>query len=93
MIGVIIQARCESTRFPNKIIQKFKDTTFIEILLRRVRLCKKIDKIIVATSNDKRNQKLIEILKKNNIKYFIGSKNNVLERNRHYKLFNSRYAK
>ena len=80
MIGAIIQARCESTRFPNKIIQKFKDSTLIEILLRRVKLCKKVDKIIVVTSNDIRNQKLIRILKKNNISYFIGSKNNVLER-------------
>ena len=80
MIGAIVQARCESTRFPNKIIQKFKDTTFIEILLRRVKLCKKVDKIIVVTSNDKRNQKLIRILKKNNIDYFRGNKNNVLER-------------
>ena len=80
MIGAIIQARCESTRFPNKTIQKFKNSTLIEILLRRVKLCKKVDKIIVVTSNDKRNQKLIKILKKNNIDYFIGSKNNVLER-------------
>ena len=80
MIGAIIQARCESTRFPNKIIQKFRNSTLIEILLKRVKLCKKIDKIIVVTSNDKSNQKLIKILKKNNIDYFIGSKNNVLER-------------
>lgn len=80
MIGAIIQARCESTRFPNKILQKYKNTTYIEILLKRVKLCKKINKIIVVTSNDKKNQKLIKILKKNNIKYFIGDKNNVLER-------------
>lgn len=80
MIGAIIQARCESTRFPNKIIQKFKNSTLIEILLRRVKLCKKVNKIIVVTSNDKSNQKLIKILKKNNIDYFIGSKNNVLAR-------------
>ena len=80
MIGAIIQARCESTRFPNKIIEKFKNSTLIEILLSRVKLCKKIDKIIVVTSDDKRNQKLIKILKKNNINYLVGSKNNVLER-------------
>ncbi len=80
MIGAIIQARCESTRFPNKVIQKFKNVTYIELLLKRVKLCKKVEKIIVVTSKDKKNEKLIKILKKNKINYLIGSKNNVLER-------------
>ena len=80
MIGAIIQARCESARFPNKILFKFKNKTLIEVLLNRVKLSKLIDKIVVVTSNDKRNLKLIKILKKNKIQYFVGSKNNVLQR-------------
>ena len=80
MIGAIIQARCESARFPNKILFKFKNKTLIEVLLSRVKLSKLIDKIVVVTSNDKRNLKLIKILKKNKIQYFVGSKNNVLQR-------------
>ena len=80
MIGAIIQARCESARFPNKILSKFKNKTLIEILLSRVKLSKLVDKVVVVTSNDKRNLKLIKILKKNKIQYFVGSKTNVLQR-------------
>ena len=63
MIGAIIQARCESTRFPNKILSKINNKTIIELLIERIKKSKLLDVIIVATSNDKSNQQLIKILK------------------------------
>ena len=80
MIGAIIQARCESTRFPNKILSKINNKTIIELLIERIKKSKSLDVIIVATSNDKSNQQLIKILKKNKIDYFIGDQNHVLSR-------------
>ena len=80
MIGAIIQARCESIRFPNKILSNINDLTSIEILIKRISKSKFIEEIIVATSNNIANKKLIEILKRNKIKYFIGDQENVLER-------------
>lgn len=84
MIGAIIQARCESIRFPNKILSEVNGVTLIEILLKRVLKSKLIDTVIVATSSHISNKNLIEILKKNKINYFIGDQNNVLDR--YYKI-------
>ena len=80
MIGAIIQARCESIRFPNKVLAKINHLTTIELLLKRVSKSKLVDKIVVATSSHKSNRELIKILKKNNVDFFIGSQKNVLDR-------------
>ena len=80
MICAIIQARCESIRFPGKILSRINNKTSIEILINRLKKSKYIDKIIIATSNDASNKQLIKILKKQNIDFYIGSKNNVLSR-------------
>ena len=80
MIGAIIQARCESVRYPNKVLSKINNKTIIELLIERIKKSKFLDKIIVATSNHKANKKLINILKKSNIDYFIGNQKNVLSR-------------
>ena len=64
MIGAIIQARCESIRFPNKVITYINKLTTIELLLKRISRSKLIDKVVVSTSNHPSNKKLINILKK-----------------------------
>ena len=51
MITAIVQARLGSTRFPNKILEKIQGKTIIQILLERLSMSKKVDKIIVATTN------------------------------------------
>jgi glutamate-1-semialdehyde 2,1-aminomutase len=82
MIGAIIQARCESIRFPNKVLSDVNGLglTCIELLIMRLSKSKLLDSIIVATSDNKANNKLIKLLKKKKIKFFIGSEKNVLER-------------
>jgi len=83
MIGAIIQARCESIRFPNKILSKINNLTSIEILVKRLSKSKLINLVVVATSNNKANKKLIKVLKKNKIKFFVGNQENVLDRYYH----------
>ena len=39
-IGIIIQARNNSLRFPNKLFYKIKDKTLIEILILRLKKIK-----------------------------------------------------
>ena len=80
MICAIIQARCESIRYPGKILSKINNKTSIEILIDRLEKSKHIDKIVIATSIDVSNKQLIKILKKKKIDYYIGSKKNVLSR-------------
>ena len=70
MICAIIQARCESIRFPGKILSRINNKTSIEILINRLKKSKYIDKIIIATSNDASNKQLIKFLK-NKILIFI----------------------
>jgi spore coat polysaccharide biosynthesis protein SpsF (cytidylyltransferase family) len=76
--ALIIQARLNSGRFPNKILKKTNKKEILTIMLERLKKKFK-NKIIVAIA--KRNcQKIVNICKKQKTKFFIGSNNNVLER-------------
>ena len=81
MIAVTIQARMNSKRFPGKMMKKIKNKTIIEILVSRIQKCKEIDKIIVSTSKNKKDDVLASFCKKKlKIKVFRGSENDVLSR-------------
>ena len=79
-VVAIVQARCNSYRLPNKVMKKFSGVPAIEILHKRLSFSKKINDIVVATSKNKINQKLINFLIEKKINYFRGSENNVLKR-------------
>ena len=53
-IIAIVQARMGSTRLPNKVMKEIGGIPMIEILLKRLSRSKLIDKIILATSKDKK---------------------------------------
>ena len=63
-IIAIVQARCNSLRFPNKVLRKFNGKPAIEILYQRLNLSKKIDDIIIATSKNSSNKKLVNFCEK-----------------------------
>lgn len=75
---IIIQARTNSSRLPNKILKKINDKTLIEILIERLK--KSGFNIVVATSKDTTNDKLVVLLNKLNVKVFRGSEDDVLSR-------------
>lgn len=79
-ISVIIQARINSTRLPEKIIKKFNNITFIELLLKRLRFSKYIENIIIASGPLKKNYKLKYALNHIPVNIFFGPENNVLKR-------------
>ena len=88
----IVQARLTSSRFPKKILKEIKGKSLIEILIARLKLSTKIDRIIVAIPKNNKEYVLKSKLKKLNIQVFEGSEDNVLDR--YYKaskLFNSDY--
>ena len=80
MILAIIQARMGSTRFPGKVMETVCGKPLIEILLHRLSLSKKIDKIILATSINKENDTLSEFVEKLGFEVFRGSEYDVLDR-------------
>jgi spore coat polysaccharide biosynthesis protein SpsF (cytidylyltransferase family) len=64
-VGIIIQSRMGSKRLPGKnLLSITKDgTSLIELVILRLKKCKKIDQIIVATSKSKKNNILVKKLK------------------------------
>jgi len=79
-IIAIIQARLGSTRFKKKILKKINNLSIVEFLYRRISSIKEIDKTIVATTNNKVDDELVNLLKKKDITIFRGSETNVLKR-------------
>ena len=79
-IVAIIQARLNSKRFKNKILQKIQNKELLIILIERLKKCKMLDDIIVAIPDTSTNNKLENFLKKKKIKFFRGSEQNVLDR-------------
>lgn len=81
MIGCIIQARLGSTRLPQKVLMNIdeKNTTLFYVI-NQLNHCKRIDKLIVATT-DLKEDDLIEAFVKNlGIVCFRGSERDVLDR-------------
>ena len=69
-----------STRLPGKVLKNIGDKTLLECIIFRLRVLKNKAKVIVATSDLKKDDKLKEFCIKNNALCFRGSEENVLER-------------
>lgn len=78
-IGIIVQCRTKSSRLKNKLLLKINGYYIIEILLMRLKKIKNVS-LICALAKENNNQKLKEIIKKNNVEMFEGSESNVLKR-------------
>jgi glutamate-1-semialdehyde 2,1-aminomutase len=76
----IIQARMSSTRFPNKVMKLINGKPMIELLLSRLARATRIDQIVLATSEDPRNQPLADHVRTLGYEVFLGSENDVLDR-------------
>lgn len=79
-IAVIIQARMESTRLPQKVLMNLCGKPVLWHIINRVKYSNKIDDVIVATSDHKSDDEIEKFALSYNIKCFRGSHNNVLER-------------
>tara|TARA_B100000965_G_scaffold21896_1_gene16481 strand:- start:10634 stop:11389 length:756 start_codon:yes stop_codon:yes gene_type:complete len=79
-IGMIIQARMSSKRFPGKVMKKILNKPLIYRILERVKLCTKLDQIIVAIPQSKSDDILFRYLKKLKANIFRGSENNLIKR-------------
>ena len=79
-IIAIVQARTGSTRFPNKVLKKTKGKTLIEILFYRLSLCRRINKIVLATTTKNEDLILANLIEKVGFDVYKGSERNVLSR-------------
>jgi spore coat polysaccharide biosynthesis protein SpsF len=78
-LGIVIQARLNSTRLPKKILLPVNNEPLILFLLKRI--IASIDlPLIVATSTSSGDDELCQLLQDNGILYYRGSEQDVLER-------------
>lgn len=77
---LIIQARMSSERLPGKIMREIQGLPIVEITYKRISRSKKLNKVIIATTNNSNDDLLCEYLNKKKIDFFRGDENNVLKR-------------
>ncbi len=78
--AIIIQARTGSQRFPNKVIKPFyKGESLLTIQIKRIKSTAKIP-IIIATTTSKQDDPIIDIAKNEEVYFFRGSEDDVLNR-------------
>ena len=77
---LITQARMGSTRLPGKVLQTVCGKELLRIHLDRLRNCKKISDIIVATTTSSKDDIILQYAEKWNYKVFRGSEDDVLDR-------------
>jgi len=76
----LITARLKSTRLAKKVILEVMDKPLITHMIDRIKFAKKINKIIICTSTNVQDDILEKIAIEENINYFRGSENDVLQR-------------
>ncbi len=79
-IVAIIQARCSSTRFPNKVFADLAGKPLIWHVINRLHFAKEINQIVLATTINPQDDLLVEWAKKEAVSIFRGSEENVLSR-------------
>jgi len=77
---LVTQARLGSTRFPGKILKEINGKSLLQIHLERLKLCKKVSKIIVATTIKEEDTSVYNKALKLGFHAFSGSELDVLDR-------------
>ena len=76
----VILSRMGSNRLPGKALLKINNIPAIEYTYKRVLASNSIDDVIIATSNNKQDDSIEELCKKEKMLCFRGPEDNVLER-------------
>ena len=76
----MIQARCGSSRLPNKVLKDLSGKTDLQWVIERVRRSRLLDEVMVVTSIEKDNLPLIKLCAELGVRVFVGSEDDVLDR-------------
>ena len=81
MIGCILQARMSSIRLPGKVMMKIdNENTMLDCVINQLKNSKQVKNLVIATTEQKEDDVIVELVKRREIKYFRGSKKDVLDR-------------
>ncbi len=86
-----IQARSGSSRFPGKVLKKICNKPMLLLMLERLSKCELLDEIIIATTDNKKDEPIVELAKAGGYKVFRGSEHDCLDR--HYQAVKKTNAK
>jgi spore coat polysaccharide biosynthesis protein SpsF len=76
----ILQARMGSSRLPGKVLKPILGRPMLELQIERLRRCKKIDRLVVATSVNPEDQAIADRCHRVGVDCFRGDPENVLDR-------------
>ena len=76
----LIQARCGSTRLPNKVLKDLCGKPALQRMIERVQRSKLLDEVMVITSIEKNNLPLVRLCADLGIRVGVGSEDDVLDR-------------
>ena len=79
-VVAIIQARTGSTRLPGKVLMPIVGKPVLWHIVNRLKYCRNIDAIVVATTNKISDKPIIETAKEIGVDAFAGSEEDVLDR-------------
>jgi glutamate-1-semialdehyde 2,1-aminomutase/spore coat polysaccharide biosynthesis protein SpsF len=79
-VVVILQARMSSSRFPGKVMAPILDRPMVAWEVERIRRCRRIDRLVLATSTDPSDDVLTDYARSLDLPVVRGSLNDVLDR-------------
>ncbi len=79
-VVAVVQARLGSSRFPEKILKDIRGIPMLQFLVSRLQKVSKITDIIIATTDNPKDDKLATFCTARGWKFFRGSEEDVLDR-------------
>jgi len=79
-IVAIIQARTGSTRLPGKVLKRICDKPILELLIERIKESKLVNGIVIATTDKKNDDPIVELAGRLGVNYYRGSEDDVMGR-------------
>lgn len=80
VVGAVIQARLGSSRLPGKVLLPLAGKPVLAHVVERLRRCRRLDRIVVATSTAPEDARLLKLADELGVDSFAGSENDVLSR-------------
>ena len=75
-----IEARMGSSRLPGKVLKSFGEETTLSLLVKRLKKCKYLDDIVMATTTESKDDVICDWCRDNSIPFYRGSEDDVLDR-------------
>jgi spore coat polysaccharide biosynthesis protein SpsF len=76
----IIQARINSKRLPGKVLLNINEKPMLWHIYQRMKNSKTLDEVVISTGDSKENKKIIKFSEDNNIPFFSGNENDLIDR-------------